>query len=60
MEDEKEKMVKSRLREVKVMLAIGGIPFEDDKKKYGVRELKGKFVLHDDESWKRFLEEWEE
>ena len=33
---------------------------KDDKKKYGVREMKGKFVLHDDESFKRFLDEWEE
>lgn len=28
---------------------------KEDKKKYGSKELKGKFILHDDESFKRFL-----
>ena len=33
-EDDKEKTTKMRLKETKVMMCIGGIPFEDDKKKY--------------------------
>jgi hypothetical protein len=28
---------------------------KDDKKKYGVKEIKGKFVLHNDDSYGQYL-----
>lgn len=33
-EDEEERGVRQRLKQVKLLMSIGGIPFEDDRKKY--------------------------
>lgn len=33
-ENEEERVVRQRLRDVRVLMSIGGIPFEDDRKKY--------------------------
>lgn len=32
---------------------------KDDKKKFGIKELKGKFALHNDESYKQYIDDEE-
>jgi hypothetical protein len=32
---------------------------KEDKKKFGAKELKGKYVLHNDESYKQYVDDEE-
>lgn len=33
-EDENERIVRQKLKQIRLLMSIGGIPFEDDRKKY--------------------------